>query len=348
MVPPTSPAFIRLSDGKVLGKPTPATADDSLRINPLPTRKPKNLRPTPIVHRGAGQGPRRRPSKTSAPADGAAAGRTRRRAGTKKATTAPAAGEPALTQGSRPRPAAADVRGRDAAARVDRAAAARSGSLRGASLVRLRIGFLLIAMVVSVFAARLFQLQGVDAQAYVAKARAEGVVTVTLPANRGTITDRNGVPLAESVDGLMIVADPSLTVKHAERDRHDPGPPARRRLLRRARPAAQAGHPLPVHRPAGPGHQGPGGRRRDRRQAASRASTPGATRCATYPADDVAANLVGFMNDEGDAAEGAELMFDTHAGRQGRLGDVRDGRRQPHPARRQQHRAGRAAATTCS
>ena len=60
--------------------------------------------------------------------------------------------------------------------------------------MRLRIGFLLIAMVVSVFAARLFQLQGVDAQAYVAKARAEGAVTVTLPATRGTITDRNGVP----------------------------------------------------------------------------------------------------------------------------------------------------------
>jgi cell division protein FtsI (penicillin-binding protein 3) len=38
-------------------------------------------------------------------------------------------------------------------------------ALRGASLVRLRIGFLLIAMIVSVFAVRLFQLQGVDAQA---------------------------------------------------------------------------------------------------------------------------------------------------------------------------------------
>ena len=70
-------------------------------------------------------------------------------------------------------------------------------------------------MVVSVFAARLFQLQGIDAQAYVAKAKSEGVVTMTLPANRGTITDRNGVPLAESVDGLMIIADPLLTVKNA-------------------------------------------------------------------------------------------------------------------------------------
>ena len=45
----SSPAFIRLSDGKVLGKPTPASVDGALRITPLPTRKPKNLRPTPIV-----------------------------------------------------------------------------------------------------------------------------------------------------------------------------------------------------------------------------------------------------------------------------------------------------------
>ena len=34
----------------------------------------------------------------------------------------------------------------------------------------------------------------------------------------------------------------------------------------------------------------------------------------TYPAKDVAANLVGFMNAEGEAGEGAELMFDTLLG----------------------------------
>ena len=49
MVPPNAPAFIRLSDGKVLGKPSPATTENALRVSPLPTRKPKNLRPTPVV-----------------------------------------------------------------------------------------------------------------------------------------------------------------------------------------------------------------------------------------------------------------------------------------------------------
>ena len=47
-------------------------------------------------------------------------------------------------------------------------------------------------MVLSVFGARLFQLQGLDPKAYAAKANAEGLVTVPLPATRGEITDRNG------------------------------------------------------------------------------------------------------------------------------------------------------------
>lgn len=49
MVPPNSPAFLRLSDGKVLGNPTPALVEDGLRVAPLPTRKPPNLRPEPVI-----------------------------------------------------------------------------------------------------------------------------------------------------------------------------------------------------------------------------------------------------------------------------------------------------------
>jgi cell division protein FtsB len=49
MVPPANPAFLRLSDGKVLGEPRPATAEDAIRIRPLPTRKPKSLRPDPVI-----------------------------------------------------------------------------------------------------------------------------------------------------------------------------------------------------------------------------------------------------------------------------------------------------------
>ncbi len=70
-------------------------------------------------------------------------------------------------------------------------------------------------MVLSVFAARLVQLQGIDPNQYAQMAAAEGAVSVVLPAERGRIVDRNGQPLAASAAGLMIVADPSLTSQDA-------------------------------------------------------------------------------------------------------------------------------------
>ena len=49
MVPASSPAFIRLEDGKVLGSPAVATPTELIRITPLPTMKPKNLRPKTVI-----------------------------------------------------------------------------------------------------------------------------------------------------------------------------------------------------------------------------------------------------------------------------------------------------------
>ena len=86
---------------------------------------------------------------------------------------------------------------------------------RGAPRFRLRFGFVAIAMVLSVFGARLVQLQGLDPRAYAEMAAAEGTVTATLPAERGAILDRNGEPLAASVRGLMVVADPAQTRESA-------------------------------------------------------------------------------------------------------------------------------------
>ena len=62
--------------------------------------------------------------------------------------------------------------------------------------VRLRVGLIVITMLLSLFGARLFQLQGVDSKAYASRAEAAGLVTIDLPAKRGQILDRNGVPLA--------------------------------------------------------------------------------------------------------------------------------------------------------
>ena len=91
----------------------------------------------------------------------------------------------------------------------------RRGSRRGSPQVRLRVGFVLIAMVLSLFGARLVQLQGLDPGSYAAMAAAEGTVDVVLPAERGDILDRNGQPLAASIDGLMVVGDPKMTEDQA-------------------------------------------------------------------------------------------------------------------------------------
>ena len=51
MVAPAQPAFIRLSDGRVLGTPAKATPADSVRITPLPSAKPRSINPKPLVVR---------------------------------------------------------------------------------------------------------------------------------------------------------------------------------------------------------------------------------------------------------------------------------------------------------
>ncbi|MFC6343796.1 peptidoglycan D,D-transpeptidase FtsI family protein, partial [Nocardioides hankookensis] len=89
------------------------------------------------------------------------------------------------------------------------------GTRRGSPQLRLRVGFVVIAMLLSVFGARLVQLQGLDPNSYAQMAAAEGLRSIVLPAARGDILDRNGEPLADSVDGLMIIADPRLTAPHA-------------------------------------------------------------------------------------------------------------------------------------
>jgi hypothetical protein len=44
MVPMVNPAFIRLSDGDLLGNPVPAAASDAQRLTPLPPPKPQQFR----------------------------------------------------------------------------------------------------------------------------------------------------------------------------------------------------------------------------------------------------------------------------------------------------------------
>ncbi|MEO6470770.1 MAG: penicillin-binding protein 2 [Aeromicrobium sp.] len=80
---------------------------------------------------------------------------------------------------------------------------------------RLRICLAIVFLVFGIFGLRLFQIQGIDSQAYAAMAVNAGTTKVTVPAPRGDITDRNGVALASSTDGMTLTADPSMTSENA-------------------------------------------------------------------------------------------------------------------------------------
>ncbi len=170
------------------------------------------------------------------------------------------------------------------------------------------MALVLIAMIVSVFAVRLLQLQGLDPKAYAARAEAAGLVTATLPATRGEITDRTGEPLAESLTGEMLVADPTQTRKNAEQiarivasrlpvDYFDVlealrDTPKRFRYVARRVPSTVADSVLEdlySH-----GLSGVYSRRDPVRD---------------YPARDVAANILGFLGSDGKPLAGFERTF---------------------------------------
>jgi cell division protein FtsI (penicillin-binding protein 3) len=180
---------------------------------------------------------------------------------------------------------------------------------RGSATIRLRLGFIVIAMVLSLFGARLVQLQGIDPKSYAAMAAAEGLVRVTLPAERGDILDRNGEPLADSVDGLMVVADPYMTT--------DEAPELAKFLATRL--DVDYFRTLQLLREKGSrfeyiARRVPSTLATDVVSAARQAGFEGLdTRpdpIRDYPAGDVAANLIGFMGTD-EALGGLERTFDT-------------------------------------
>ncbi|GHE90316.1 peptidoglycan D,D-transpeptidase FtsI family protein [Streptomyces griseoluteus] len=80
----------------------------------------------------------------------------------------------------------------------------------GSPRPRLRLIGLALALVLTAFTVRLLQVQAVDASTYSAKAEQNRYVAHILTAERGGITDRNGVALAVSEDAYDITADPKM------------------------------------------------------------------------------------------------------------------------------------------
>ncbi|MDP9861849.1 MULTISPECIES: peptidoglycan D,D-transpeptidase FtsI family protein [Streptosporangium] len=82
---------------------------------------------------------------------------------------------------------------------------------------RINIGLIAMTFVLSIFAGRLIQLQGLDSKVYTAEAAEQRVRDEKLTARRGSITDVNGHELALTVEAREIFVDPA-EVDPRERD----------------------------------------------------------------------------------------------------------------------------------
>ena len=80
----------------------------------------------------------------------------------------------------------------------------------GRSVLRLRTSVVFVTVLLVVVLGRLVWLQGVNTNGYATVATENRLNEVTLHAARGSIVDRNGVPLAYTADAKDIVADPSM------------------------------------------------------------------------------------------------------------------------------------------
>jgi cell division protein FtsI (penicillin-binding protein 3) len=137
-------------------------------------------------------------------------------------------GSPGRRAGATTAVRAAGARQGADATRSRRREPSRAGSVRGRRHGRAkppkvnhrrRGAFALVAILLALSAAtvKLVMIQTVDASAYAAKAAAQRDRTIVLPATRGTIYDRNGTPLAFTVQGRAIAAWPALFTSDAER-----------------------------------------------------------------------------------------------------------------------------------
>ncbi len=204
----------------------------------------------------------------------------------------------------------------------DRRTAAAPPSARGrptprpASHDRRARGFVVLVLVVlSLFAARLVQMQGLDASALAGEALGNRLVTTTLVADRGQITDADGVVLASNVERRTITVDQTLAPEYAGSDAGSGGTGVAGAA---ADIAAITGQDVAAVEFALTG---------DKRFAyVAKEVTPEVWRevqaldvpgvysqkssVRTYPAGAVAGNLIGFTSAEGDGQAGLEGSLD--------------------------------------
>jgi cell division protein FtsI (penicillin-binding protein 3) len=169
---------------------------------------------------------------------------------------------------------------------------------------RLHVALVLICVLLSLFAGRLVQLQGLDASTHVAVAGHDRLQPVTLPAQRGPILDRDGETLARSIDAFHLTTDQTLVVNPAAYALQldgllDADARSIQRALtgeRRFKYVAKTVSPQTWRAIDELDLQGIYAESASERE---------------YPADAVASNVIGFVGAEGHGLAGIELSMDS-------------------------------------
>ena len=184
---------------------------------------------------------------------------------------------------------------------------------------RLRVGLFAVAFLLSLFAGRLLQLQGVEASAYATVADTERRITETLAATRGTITDRSGVPLATTVDSVNVFADQTQIDKPAL-------------TARELAPFVDVDVTTLENAMIGDRQFAYLAKDVDMEQWAEIVALDldgihaEATHRRTYPGGELGSNVIGFVDAAGIGQAGVEQVFDEElTGVDGSLSDLRDG-----------------------
>lgn len=218
----------------------------------------------------------------------------------------------------------------------------------GSPRPRLRLVGVGLTLVMLAFVVRLVQVQAVDASTYAGKAERNRYVGQVLAAERGEITDRNGVALATSEDAYDITADPTMFA--ADELKIDDGPEQAAALLapilgadpedlvRKLRPDNPALRYVKLA-----GRQTPQVWRqiKDLRSAlAAKSETDPSTvnvlagifsvptSKRVYPNNELAAGILGWVNAEGKGSGGVELQLEKRlAGEDGKIRYAQSGGR---------------------
>ncbi|MFI9120889.1 peptidoglycan D,D-transpeptidase FtsI family protein [Streptomyces bikiniensis] len=214
---------------------------------------------------------------------------------------------------------------------------------------RLRLVSLGLTLVMLVFVVRLLQVQAVDADAYAAKADKYRFQEYTLSAERGEITDRNGIALATSVDAYDITADPKLFTPEESKVADAPEqaaallapilgkqpaelakklrtPKSRYTLLARKQTPQVWNQIKDLKKVYGQKSQ-PSAGGNGINLLGGILSEPSTKR--VYPNGELAAGILGYVNAEGRGAGGLESMLDKDlAGKDGKIRFTQSGGRQ--------------------